>query len=164
MAPAEPFVKHAPVEAAGSSGVSWTLATGRNKINLPLTGKLPVEGDCVPPEIPIGEIRVRAGGRAGGCKIEAEIDETFRGNQLGIAEEGCKVAMEPGRVEVPVDDEHGIAVASENPGHVGQGHRPANASFVGVKGQNFTFATHYRRLLVTGLAASRLRADRHRSV
>lgn len=49
--------------------------------------------------------------------------------------------METGSVDVPIDRQHALAVAGENPGYVGKRHRAADAAFVRIKSNDLS--RHY---------------------
>ena len=90
-----------------------------------------VEGERVPSQV--GEIREpRRRAPAGSARIGRrdrsrgvfgdEVDEALRRPQLGIDEEWVQVAVQAGRLEVPVDSQHPLPVARQQPGDVGEHH------------------------------------------
>lgn len=143
-----------PVELREGGQIALVLGAGRKVVEPAAVGEVPgdrqhtaVEGEHlgVPGRAGHGDglDRVVAGSgrdRAGVPHLDqglAEAGDEFehagRGAQLLLVQEGVEEAVEPGSVEVPVDGEHAVPRGGQDPGGVGECHRPSRTALVRVE-------------------------------
>lgn len=141
-----------PVELRERREVALVLGAGRKVVELAALGETPVDLDQTAVEgNPVGRPVVEGGGRFGTQfglvrllqKVRAlehqlgrpadEFEHPRRAAQLALAQKRMQEAVQPRRVEVPVDHQHALARGSEDPGRVGERHRPSRTALVRVE-------------------------------
>src|ERR1700728_472942 len=88
--------------------------------------------------------------------IVNNLDDTWRGTNYGLIEERMKELVQTWGFQIPIHGEDPLAIARQNPGNVGQCHRAASPTFVGVKGDDLALVglTHWNLRSPPGRLAS----------
>jgi hypothetical protein len=140
---AEPLVEVVPVDRGHRRRVVAVLTAGGDEVKHPAPGKLPGQRDGVRDDLralpdPVGRAVTALGGVP--RVVGDQLDDALGGGHLRRVEEGVKVAVQAGRVEVPVHDEHLQPVAREDPRDVGQSHGAPRAALERVEGDDLACA------------------------
>lgn len=70
--------------------------------------------------------------------VREEIEHSRRRAGGRGVEERVEIAVQAGRLDVPVRRQDAVAVGSEDPGHIGQCHGPSGAALLGVEGDDLS--------------------------
>ncbi len=142
-----------PVELREGGQIALVLGAGREVVEPAAVGEVPgdrqhatVEGEhlAVPGGVGHGDglDRVVAGSVRGGgvphldqglAEAGDEFEHAGRDAQFLLVQEGVEEAVEPGGVEIPVDGEHAVSGGGQDPGGVGECHRPSRTALVRVE-------------------------------
>ena len=150
QAAAEPVVEVVPVEGGDRRRVLAVLLAGGDEVERAAVRELPAEalgGERDGVRLDPGVVRVPVvaaagvGSYRGPGVLGDQVDHAGGGAERGGVEEGVEEPVQARRLQVPVDGEHPLAVRGENPGRVGQGHRAARTSFVGIEGDDAPVTT-----------------------
>jgi hypothetical protein len=136
------LVEGVPVEGVQLGGVARPLASGGQQVDAAALGEaVEVDAGEVGRKIGQGQVPVVALaflGRLDGLVgvVRQQVHQAPGGGQFLVRQEGVEVAVQAGGFQVPVHEQHALAVGGQHPGQVGHRHGAAGAALVGVEGED----------------------------
>jgi hypothetical protein len=149
-AAAQALVEGIPVEGVQLGGVARPLAAGGQEVD---AAAFREAGEVDAQEIgrQVGQrqvpvVALALPGRLDGLVgvVRQQVNQAARGGQLLVRQEGVEIAVQAGGFQIPVHQQHALAVGGQHPGQVGHRHGTAGAALVGIEGEDAAAAVAWR--------------------